>query len=144
MMKEYPLGPVRGILWELLILALPILVIITLSSCASVPVRPTITTLPESQDFRAGEVQDFPDYAKMIQDFVNAEWEDDFPYAVHQIEFIRAQFIPQAKGMYLYYGVYISHGPEMIKCIAAFWVLLDDENHPQLRGVYPVETKIGI
>lgn len=89
-------------------------------------------------------VETSPDYAQMIQDFVNAEWEDGEPYAVYSIEFYRVQSIPQGKGMYLYYTVIISHGPELINCMAAFWVLTADESHPQLRGVHPVETKRGI
>ncbi len=127
-------GILRGQLWGVLSWAIIITILsFLLNSCA-----PAIQVKPMSG------FESSPDYGRMIQDFVNAEWEDDFPYAIHSIEFYRAQSVPQAKGMYLYYTVIISHGPEMIKCMAAFWVLIEDEEHPQLRGVHPVETKRGI
>ena len=100
--------------------------------------------LPATQVRPSPVIAESPDYSRMIQDFVNAEWEDGEPYAIYSIEFIGAQFIPQGKGSYLYYDVEISHGTEIIDAFAAFWALLDDEEHPKLRGVYPVGTKMGI
>ncbi len=100
--------------------------------------------LPAIQVRPSPALDESPNYVQMIEDFVNAEWEDGAPYAVHNFEFVKAQSIPQAKGMYLYYEVVISHGTEMIKCLATFWVLIEDEGHPKLRGVYPVGTERGI
>jgi len=137
--RDDPLGAARGamrsFLWEALAVAIIIACIsfFLLSGC-----------LPKAELRPTPSIDASPDYGQMIQDFVNAEWEDGDPYAVHSIEFYRSQFIPQGKGMYIYYTVNISHGPEMIKCMAAFWVLIEDESHPQLRGVHPVETKRGI
>ena len=119
-------------MYALLILAIVTLIIIMLSSCASVPVRPTITPLPESLDF----------YAERVQAFVNDNW-DDPPYTITKVKIIRVVMIKEVSITYIYCGVYMEHGRELIRAAATF-VAKNGTNVPKLVTVYQVASEYGI